>query len=89
MRKKATYLSERVYIRNGKEDIYLNFKRSEYWMDILGEKLLKEICNQNANVLSYLKNGDYSLSVDIKESEILQYLSKKCIEFPSDTEEIL
>ena len=36
MRKKATYLSERVYIRNGKEDIYLNFKRSEYWMDILG-----------------------------------------------------
>lgn len=89
MRKKATYLSERVYIRNGKEDIYFNFKRSEYWMDILGEKLLKEICNQNANVLSYLKNGDYSLSVDIKESEILQYLSKKCIEFPLDIAEIL
>lgn len=89
MWKKATYLSERVYIRNGKEDIYFNFKQSEYWMDILGEKLLKEICNQNANVLSYLKNGDYSLSVDIKESEILQYLSKKCIEFPFDITERL
>lgn len=89
MRKKATYLSERVYIRNENEDIYFNFKRSEYWMDILGEKLLKGICNQNANVLSYLKNGDYSLSVDIKESEILQYLSKKCIEFPLDIAEIL
>ena len=87
MKNENTYLSERNYIENGSKLISL--KRYERWRNILGEKTLKEICNQNSNVLSYLKNEDYSLSVDIKENEVLQYLSQKGIEFHSGIAEIL
>lgn len=87
MEKKVTYLSEREYIRDVNDGI--NFKRYEYWRDILGEKLLKEICNQNSNVLSYLKNEEYRVLVDIKESKILKYLSQKCTVDISDTARML
>ena len=87
MKKIATYLSERDYIENRYKPIDL--EQYKYWMGILGEEFVKKICDQNSNFLSYLKNEDYRVLVDIKGNEVLQYLSQQCIEFPSDIEEIL
>lgn len=87
MQKEFFYLFEREYIKS--RDNFINLERYEHWKEVLGEKLVKEICNHNSNFLGYLKNEDYIVSFDIKKSEILQELSWKCKENICDTERML